>query len=170
MQMPLVMKSVFSTAVFFICVTAFAQDATFINSLSATDREDARIISDKIAELTTLNYRFYKAIETEKDSTYTVIYAPKEVSDADLESKNDWNDCLFVDFKNNKQAKLSFKSIRGKYIDIFPAWKKFFKQKAHMEYTITDPSTREVANNGYKFVLVEGNNARIPRWSIENKS
>ncbi|MCY1383326.1 hypothetical protein D9M69_714440 [compost metagenome] len=75
--------------------------------------------------------------------------------------------------QNKLEAKaLKFQAIRGKYLDIFPAWKKYFKQKAHIEYTITDPTTREIVDThyGYRFILKEGDNARIPRWSIINKS
>lgn len=169
------MKVFLTSTVFFVCTLAMAQDVSFINSISNTTRQSARVASDKIASLTTLNYRFYKAVEQSSDSTYTIIYAPAEVSDVDLEAKNDWDQCLFVDFKleNNGDSKeLRFSSIRGKYLDIFPAWKKYFKQKAHLEYTITDPTSREIADNqrGYHFVLQEGENPRIPRWSILNKS
>jgi len=169
------MKVFLSTTVFFMCAFAMAQDVSFINSISSTDRQNARVSSDKIASLTTLNYRFYKAVEQSSDSTYTIIYAPEAVTDIDLEAKQDWNECLFVDFKLENDGdlkKLKFSSIRGKYLDIFPAWKKFFKQKAHLEYTITDPESREIADNqrGYHFILQEGENQNIPRWSILNKS
>lgn len=169
------MKTLLSTTVFFVCTIAMAQDATFINSISKTDRENARLASDKIASLTTLSYRFYKAVEEPSDSTYTIIYAPASISDADLESKSEWDECLYVNFKleNKLEAKgLRFYAIKGKYLDVFPAWKKYFKQKAHIEYTITDPTSREIADNqrGYHFILKEGENAKIPRWSIINKS
>lgn len=169
------MKTFLTTTALFVCTLAMAQDVSFINSISNANRESARVASDKIASLTTLNYRFYKAVEQSSDSTYTIIYAPSEISDVDLEAKNDWDNCLFVDFKLENEAgskELRFSSIRGKYLDIFPAWKKYFKQKAHLEYTITDPSSREVADNekGYRFILQEGENQNIPRWSILNKS
>jgi hypothetical protein len=169
------MKVLLTSTVFFVCTLAMGQDVSFINSISNTDRQSARVASDKIASLTTLNYRFYKAIEQASDSTYTIIYAPADVADIDLEAKNDWDECLFVDFKFEKEGdlkELRFSSIRGKYLDVFPAWKKYFKQKAHLEYTITDPSSREIADNqrGYHFVLQEGENQNIPRWSILNKS
>ena len=169
------MKAFLTSSVFFVCTLAMAQDMSFINSISSTNRESARTASDKIASLTTLNYRFYKALEQSSDSTYTIIYAPADVADVDLEAKNDWDECLFVVFKLKKTGSLNalqFTSIRGKYLDIFPAWKKYFKQKAHLEYTITDPASREIADNqlGYHFVLQEGENHNIPRWSILNKS
>lgn len=167
------MKVFLTSTVFFVCTLAMAQDVSFINSISNADRQSARVASDKIASLTTLNYRFYKAVEQSSDSTYTIIYAPADVADIDLEAKNDWDECLFVDFKleNAGDSKeLRFSSLRGKYLDVFPAWKKYFKQKAHLEYTITDPTSREVAERGYHFVLQEGDNQNIPRWSILNKS
>ena len=169
------MKVFLTSSVFFICTLAMAQDVSFINSISNANRQTARIASDKIASLTTLNYRFYKAVEQDSDSTYTIIYAPAEVADADLEAKKDWDECLYVDFKLEQEGdskELRFSSIRGKYLDVFPAWKKYFKPKAHLEYTITDPTSREIADNqhGYHFVLQEGENPKIPRWSIVNKS
>ena len=168
------MRTLLTTTVFFVCTLAMAQDVSFINSISNASRQSAKVASDKIASLTTLNYRFYKAVEQSSDSTYTIIYAPSEVSDVDLEAKNEWDECLFVYFKLEKEntGELRFSSIKGKYLDIFPAWKKYFKQKAHLEYTITDPSSREVADNqrGYRFVLQEGENQNVPRWSILNKS
>ena len=169
------MKIILSSAVFFVCTISMGQDMAFIGSISKTDKGNARQASDKIASLTTLSYRFYKIMETASDSTYTIIYAPASISDADLESKSEWDECLYVDFKlENKEVSktLKFQSIRGKYLDIFPTWKKYFKQKAHIEYTITDPTTREIvdANHGYRFILKEGENAKIPRWSIINKS
>lgn len=168
------MKLFLSSALFCFCSIAIAQDVGFINSISKTDRENAKSASDKIASLTTLSYRFYKAIEKASDSTYTIIYAPIDVSNADLESKEEWEKCLYVDFKyqNNADRGLKFHTIRGKYLDVFPAWKKYFKGKAHLEYTITDPSSREVADaqKRYHFVLEEGENPKIPIWSIVNKS
>lgn len=169
------MKTFLTSAVFFVCAVTMAQDVAFINSISKTDKGNARQASDKIVSLTTLSYRFYRIIEKAADSSYTIIYAPAAISDADLESKSEWDECLYVDFKlqNKVETKaLKFLAIRGKYLDIFPAWKKYFKQKAHIEYTITDPTTREIVDthNGYRFVLKEGDNARIPRWSIINKS
>ncbi len=164
------MRNIICTAALLFFGIGFAQDISFLKSISETDRENAREISEKIADLTTLNYRFYSTVENADNTLYTVIYAPKDVSDAELESKQDWDDCLFVDFKKNDDQALTLKAIRGKYIDIFPTWKKFFKEKAHMEYTITDPSTRETSKQDYRFELVEGKNAKIPRWSIENRS
>lgn len=169
------MKTILSAAFIFASFIVTAQDLNFINSISKTDRENARVVSDKIVSLTTLSYRFYKAVEDASDSSYTIIYAPAGVSDEDLESKSEWETCLYVDFnlENTTSDKaLSFKTIRGKYLDIFPAWKKYFKTKAHLEYTITDPSSRDVADNqyGYHFTLNEGPNPRIPIWSIVNKS
>lgn len=168
------MKIFLSTALFCFCSIAIAQDVSFINSISKTDRDKARLASDKIVSLTTLSYRFYKAVEEASDSTYTIIYAPSEVSDLELESKEDWEKCFYVDFKlnNTETGGLKFHTIRGKYLDVFPAWKKYFKGKAHLEYTITDPSSREVADaqKKFHFVLQEGNNPKIPIWSIVNKS
>lgn len=169
------MKMFLSTALFCFCSIAIAQDVSFINSISKTDRDRARLASDKIVSLTTLSYRFYKAVEQASDSTYTIIYAPADVSDLDLESKEEWEKCFYVDFKFNDVAEirgLKFHTIRGKYLDVFPAWKKYFKEKAHLEYTITDPSSREVAdsNKKFHFILKEGNNPKIPIWSIINKS
>lgn len=169
------MKTFLSSAVFLMCTIATAQDIAFISSISRTDKGNARQASDKIASLTTLSYRFYKVTEKAADSSYTIIYAPAFISDADLESKSEWDECLYVDFKLENKAEvkaLKFQAIRGKYLDIFPAWKKYFKQKAHIEYTITDPTTREIVDThyGYRFILKEGENARIPRWSIINKS
>jgi len=169
------MKIFLSTALFCFCSIAIAQDVSFINSISKTDKDKARMASDKIVSLTTLSYRFYKAVEKSSDSTYTIIYAPVSISDADLESTEDWEKCFYVDFKLQNVAEktgLKFHTIRGKYLDVFPAWKKYFKEKAHLEYTITDPSSREVADtqNKYHFVLEEGSNPKIPIWSIVNKS
>jgi len=169
------MKAILSTALFCFCSLALAQDVSFINSISKTDRDKARASSDKIVSLTTLSYRFYKAVEQVSDSTYTIIYAPAETSDVDLESKAEWEKCFYVDFKlenTGTASSLKFHTIRGKYLDVFPAWKKYFKEKAHLEYTITDPSSREVAdsNKRFHFILEEGNNPKIPIWSIVNKS
>ena len=171
------MKTILSSAVFFMCTITMAQDIAFISAISKTDKGNAREASDKIASLTTLSYRFYKAMEKVSDSTYTIIYAPASITDADLESKSEWDECLYVDFKlqnkNSMESKiLKFQAVRGKYLDIFPTWKKYFKQKAHIEYTITDSTTRETIDTqrGYHFILKEGENARIPRWSIINKS
>ena len=169
------MRVLLTSAVFFVCTFAIAQDVSFIAAISNANRQSARTSADKIAALTTLNYRFYKAEEKASDSTFTIIYAPADISDADLEAKQDWDECLFVDFKLEQQGnsnELRFASIKGKYLDIFPAWKKYFKPKAHLEDTITDPSSREIADNqrGYHFILQEGDNQKIPRWSIVNKS
>jgi|GEM_PF-4063768 len=169
------MKVFLSSALFCFCSIAIAQDVSFINSISKTDRDKARLASDKIVSLTTLSYRFYKAVEEASDSTYTIIYAPAEISDIDLESKEEWERCFYVDFKFNNITEnkgLKFHTIRGKYLDVFPAWKKYFKEKAHLEYTITDPSSREVADiqKKFHFILQEGSNPKIPIWSIVNKS
>lgn len=169
------MKAILSTAFLCFCTFAMAQDVSFINSISKTDRDKARAASDKIVSLTTLPYRFYKSVEQVSDSTYTIIYAPAAVSDVDLESKGEWDKCFYVDFKLENTATasgLKFHTIRGKYLDVFPAWKKYFKEKAHLEYTITDPSSREVAdaNKKFYFILQEGDNPKIPIWSIVNKS
>ena len=169
------MKIFLTSALFCFCSIAIAQDVSFLNSISKTDRDRARTASDKIVSLTTLSYRFYKAVEESSDSTYTIIYAPAGVSDADLESKEDWDKCFYVDFKLDGLSEnqgLKFHTIRGKYLDVFPAWKKYFKEKAHLEYTITDPSSREVADvqKRFHFVLEEGSNPKIPIWSIVNKS
>ncbi len=169
------MKLFLSSALFCFCSIAIAQDVSFINSISKTDRDRAKAASDKIVSLTTLSYRFYKAVEKASDSTYTIIYAPVDISNADLESKEDWEKCFYVDFKYENTAEnggLKFHTIRGKYLDVFPAWKKYFKEKAHLEYTITDPSSREIADSQKKFhfILQEGSNPKIPIWSIVNKS
>lgn len=169
------MKLFLSLALLCFCSIAIAQDVSFINSISKTDRDRARVASDKVIALTTLPYRYYKTVEKATDSTYTIIYAPAAISDVDLESKEEWEKCFYVDFKyDNKEASttLKFHTIRGKYLDVFPAWKKYFKGKAHLEYTITDPTSREVADSqkNFHFVLQEGSDPKIPVWSIVNKS
>lgn len=169
------MKVFLSSALLCFCSIAIAQDVNFINSISKTDRDRARIASDKVIALTTLSYRYYKTVEKASDSTFTIIYAPAAVSDVDLESKEEWEKCFYVDFKYDTTEtanSLKFHTIRGKYLDVFPAWKKYFKGKAHLEYTITDPSSREIADSqkNFHFVLQEGSNPKIPIWSIVNKS
>ncbi|NBL64120.1 hypothetical protein GV828_02775 [Flavobacterium sp. NST-5] len=163
------MKSIIYTTALLLYGIGFAQDISFLKSISEVNPKDAREISEQIVQLTTLNYRYYGVTNNGDENSYTIIYAPKDITDLELESKEDWHECLFVDFKKNNNQVLTLKAIRGKYIDIFPTWKKFFKEKAHMEYTITDPSTRETSKQEYKFELVEGKNSKIPRWSIENK-
>jgi hypothetical protein len=163
-----------------------AQDFAYIKSLNSLNNESARIFSDQVVADSKTKYEFLRIDETTKKSgenSYEVVYIPIDAVDKAGKEKPFvmCDECLKVRFViyslgENKDLeikgvrRLFFDEVSGRYLDLFPVWKKIFKPNADVEKTLDDYDSRQLdikePRINYKFSRrnIENN------WFIHNYS
>jgi hypothetical protein len=155
------------------------QDYETIARLQSTNFDDAIKIANDINGMAKNKYHLYKYHEFENERILKFVFAPEGVTDEQLNASNDYSNCLTLQFKirfegENKDLeivgvkKYVFDKMNGKYLDLFPVWKNWFKKESDIENTLKDIESRELIDyskkisyylqrNGADWILINDN-------------
>lgn len=163
-----------------------AQDFAYIKSLNSLNNESARIFSDQVVADSKTKYEFLRIDETTKKSgenSYEVVYIPVDAPDKVRKAQPFLmcDECIKIrfaiyylgeniDLEKPGMRTLGFSEVSGRYLDLFPVWKKIFKPNADVEKTLNDIKTQELRNKepkiDYRFYQRNSEN----NWYIHNYS
>lgn len=154
------------------------------NKFNELTHEKTLELANEIGSLTRNDWVFLK--ERERKNMMAITLIKEELGPNIIEAVKNGNktaddeDLLVITFDikykgANKDLEIegakvySFKKVSGKYLDLFPFWKKEFNPDADVEKTLNDYNSREVVdkNTKAKFKLEEfGGSWRIYNWSF----
>jgi len=143
---------------FFICSFLQAQDLAYITNLKNVSSETEAInISNEIASLSNIKLRLLKSEEIKDQNIFAVRYVPEELTNVQYDALDvsEQNNFLTVSFAylidgENKALemsgtkKLNFRSVTGKYLQIFGFWNKYFKPDADKEALLTNSKQKRL--------------------------
>lgn len=141
------MKKKLAVLALFILSFANAQNIDFLNQANKSDLNFARQFSDSIAKSCKTKFVFLDKVESSWGKSLTMVYIPENTSKEDIESIKarmsrvgkiqffQIENGLCVQFRVVKEGenkdleivgvkKYMFHSVNGKFLDIFPFWKK----------------------------------------------
>lgn len=134
----------------------------YILSLSKLDESGAREFAENVAANGKTKWEFLKVKENIKQRGYIVIYidasATEEIK-VIARTSNEYSGqkhlevSFTVYYEGENLAleiagikKFKFNNVDGKYLDLFPVWKKIFKTDAELEKTVDDINSQELKN------------------------
>jgi hypothetical protein len=163
-----------------------AQDIEYVRSLDSLNNESARAFADQVILDSKTKFEFLRIDETTKnpENFHEVVYIPIDAVDKDRK-KSPFvicDECIKVKFYiyyagENKDLEkkgvraLRFDEVSGRYLDLFPVWKRIFKPAAEVEKTLEDFRSQQLKQKSpnidyrfYKNSNIENN------WYIHNYS
>lgn len=136
------------------------QNADYIKSLGSLNEETSRKFADEVALNGKTQWEFFKIIEDIEHRVYVIVYLDKSLPNETIVGlKNgkitDCSNCLKIRFttyyqSENKSLEIKgkktfkFDKVYGKYLDLFPVWKKIFRPDVELESTVSNYGNREL--------------------------
>jgi len=157
----------------------------YILSLSKLDESGAREFAENIATNGKTKWEFIKVIESIKQRVYIIVYidaAATEEMKAIARKSEEYSGQKHLDVRFSVYyegenpsleivgtKKFKFNSVFGKYLDLFPVWKKVFRSDVELEKTIDDFSSQELRHRPqgivFKIQNKEDNLWELSNWS-----
>lgn len=163
-----------------------AQDLKYIKSLDSLNNQTARFFADQVVLDSKTKFEFLRIDETTNnpENYHEVVYIPVDALNKEKKAKPFviCDECIKVKFYiysagENKELEkkgiraLRFDEVSGRYLDLFPVWKKIFKPNVDLEKTIEDFRSQQLKektpNLDYRFYK---NNISENNWYIHNYS
>ncbi|WP_124019430.1 hypothetical protein [Flavobacterium hydrophilum] len=164
-----------------------AQDYDFLKKAYRSDIKFTREFADVIASNFRGEYSYLDSRESKKGNVYSIIYIPKLASEEtkkrieqsiDYAYSGECKECLQVHFKvivegqNNDleitgTKKYMFDIFRGKFLDLFPFWKKYIAPNDVTEL-VTEKGYASMRDEQNKVIFNFRRNAE--GWYIQNYS
>lgn len=141
------MKKIILFVFTLLTFNSFSQDSDYLNKLKEGVQTEAEVIelTKPITELSKKPLRFFKAKDFTNEHYFIVQYVPEELSDEDISKdlENIRDQFLIFQFRYMNVGenvnlevpgvkKYFFYDVRGKYLSLFPFWKKYFNQDSDM--------------------------------------
>ncbi len=149
------------------------------NLVIKDDEEKVREISDYLANNAKRNYDFKSADYSRASKNYYIVsYTESGIPEKELTDKEKINMQFHVYYEGENTALevkgtpiFTFKHVKGRYLDIFPFWKKYIDPNADAETIATSrfkESKTKIIIDGYErtFVLKEIPNGEL--WEIKS--
>jgi hypothetical protein len=154
------MKQKLVVLALFILNFTNAQNVDFLKKANKCDIDFARQFSDSIAKNCKTKFVFLDKTESEWGKSVTMVYVPENTSKEDIESTKAYmsrseriqffecENCLCVYFRTKNEGenkdleiagvkKYSFFGVNGKFLDLFPFWKKNIEPMATTDKVTT---------------------------------
>jgi hypothetical protein len=163
-----------------------AQDLKYIKSLDSLNNQTARVFADQVVSDSKTKFEFLRIDETTNnpENYHEVVYIPADAVNKEKKAKPFviCDECIKVKFYvynagENKELErkgvktLRFSEVSGRYLDLFPVWKKIFKPNVDVEKTLEDFKSQKLKeknpNLDYRFYK---NNISENNWYIHNYS
>lgn len=172
------MKKLLLFIVLCISYLSYSQDIPFLQSLKSLSQAEALAFADSISSISKTKWEVYKIDETRKGDYLLVYYVNSEAS-KEQRAEPFFQDFLKITFfiyheGENKDLEIAgvkkfrFSNVSGRYLDLFPAWKKYFKPEIELEQTLTDWKSQKLKDFDNKLDFTFYKNRDI--WTLTNQS
>lgn len=159
-------------------------NADYIKSLGSLNEETARKFADEIALGGKTQWEFLKISEDIEHRVYAIVYLdislPNEtITGLKKGTITDCSNCLKIRFNTYYQGEnkaleikgvkaFKFDKVYGRYLDLFPIWKKVFRPDVELEATVSAYENRELRHrsSGIIFKLQD----ETDYWQLSNWS
>jgi hypothetical protein len=157
----------------------------YILSLSKLDEPGAREFAENVAANGKTKWEFLKILESTKQRLYIIVFIDASATEEmkaiarksdDYSGQNHLDVSFTVYYEGENPSleiagtkKFKFNNVSGKYLDLFPIWKKVFRPDVELEKTIDDFSSQELRHRP-QGIIFKIQNKQDNLWELSNWS